>query len=495
MRTTIAVFNKKNQPALPTIIDALKINSVNQCLNFTIASPEKTLSHENLDVLSKQDINSSTVIGCSFTKEAKKAYNFLQLENTVVVFEGIIHTAITKNSASEIIKKFSQSEAQLQTLIKKVDGNYALFMLKEKKLATIRDSIGAQPLYYGENEEVVAFASNRKALWQLDINETISFPPGNIGLLTKTGVDFKPIKTFTYTEPKHVSMDDATVELQKLFEYNVKTQVLGLKEVAVAFSGGLDSSLIAYMTNKCGVKVNLIHVSLENESETEAAFEASEKMNLPMQAYLFKDSDVENTLPQVVDIIEDANPVKVAIGVPLYWTGQKAREADHTVLLAGQGADELFGGYQRYVNEYCKYGNEKTRQTMFKDVISIHENNLERDKKICINLDLELLLPFTSFNMVKFALGLPVDLKMEQKQDTLRKLVLRRAALNLGLPTSIVYKPKKAVQYSTGINNAIKRIAQKRGQTVNEYISEFFKENTKNYYNNSSKTLDIFFSV
>jgi len=50
----------------------------------------------------------------------------------------------------------------------------------------------------------------------------------------------------------------------------------------------------------------------------------------------------------------------------------------------------------------------------------------------------------------------------------------------MGLPTSIVNKPKKAVQYSTGINNAIKRIAQKNGQTVNDYIKDLHKEHQKN---------------
>jgi asparagine synthase (glutamine-hydrolysing) len=85
-------------------------------------------------------------------------------------------------------------------------------------------------------------------------------------------------------------------------------------------------------------------------------------------------------------------------------------------------------------------------------------------------------LPFASFELAKFALSLPIECKIEQKTDTLRKLVLRRAAIYAGMPMSMVDRPKKAVQYSTGINDAIKRIAKKHHKTVNEYITGLIQE-------------------
>ena len=254
----------------------------------------------------------------------------------------------------------------------------------------------------------------------------------------------------------------------------------GLKEVAVAFSGGLDSSLVAFLASKCGVKVNLLHVSLENQTETEEAMQAAEELDLPLQVDLFKDSDVEAVLPKVVDLIEEPDPIKASIGVPFYWVAQKAAEANFKVLLAGQGADELFGGYQRYVTEFCKDGSEAVRKTMFGDVVRIHESNLERDLKITGFHNVELRVPFASFDLVEFALGLPVELKIESKADTLRKLVLRKMALNAGMPASMAQKPKKAVQYSTGINDAIKRIAKTHEKTVNEYIDEIFQQSKNN---------------
>jgi len=72
--------------------------------------------------------------------------------------------------------------------------------------------------------------------------------------------------------------------------------------------------------------------------------------------------------------------------------------------------------------------------------------------------------------------SLPIECKIEPRPDTLRKLVLRRVALNAGVPSTVVDKPKKAVQYSTGINDAVKRVARKNGKTVKEYINALFQE-------------------
>ena len=185
---------------------------------------------------------------------------------------------------------------------------------------------------------------------------------------------------------------------------------------------------------------------------------------------MFKDSDVEIILPKVVELIEEPDPIKASIGVPFYWAAEKAAEENFKVMLAGQGADELFGGYQRYVNEYCKDGIEAVRKTMFNDVIRIHDSNLERDLKITSFHNVELRVPFGSFDLAEFA----IELKIENKTDTQRKLVLRKMALNVGMPNLMTEKPKKAVQYSTGINDAIKRIAKKNQKTVNEYINELF---------------------
>jgi asparagine synthase (glutamine-hydrolysing) len=477
MKVTVAVLDKHGDSAVTTLLDLLNSFDFRQVSHFGAVTPEKSFFEKSLGIINRQGLDASTLLGCISTKPiASSGYEFLQLDGAALTLEGKIYQPIPKTALTQqIAKEPHHCETSLQTILEQADGDYAFWMLKEGSIAAGRDPIGVQPLYYGENSAIAAYATNRTALWRLGIENPASFPPGTLGFADKYGFKFKPIKTLSYTEPKQVTLNEAAKTLQTLLTESVQRRVRDLKEVAVAFSGGLDSSIIAFLSRKCGVKVNLIHVSLENQEETEEAIESAEALDLPMQVDLYKDSDVKAVLPQVVELIEEADPVKAAIGIPFYWAAQQASQGKYKAMLAGQGADELFGGYQRYVNEHCKNGAEKVRRTMFNDVVDIHESNLERDLKVTGFHDVELRCPFASYTIAEFAMGLPVECKIEAKSDTLRKLVLRKAAQNLGVPTVVADKPKKAVQYSTGISDAVKRIAKKEDKTVGEYIGDLFE--------------------
>ena len=477
MKVTVAVLDKSGDDVVDKVLDVLDSFAGRQPAHFGLVSPKKTVVEKSPGILRRQGLASSSIVGYISSKPtASSSYEFLQLDDSAVVFQGKIYSPIPKTAVMEqVANEPKHCEALLQTLIANADGDYLFLMLKEGWLAAGRDPVGVQPLYYGENPEIAAIATNRQALWKLGIEKPLTFPPGNMGFVNTEGFQFKPIKTLAYVQPTPITLDEAAQKLQVLLQQSAKKRTRDLKEIAVAFSGGLDSSLVAHLASKMGLKVDLIHVSMENQPETGEAIAASEELDLPLHVYLFKDSDVENTLAQVVALIEEADPIKASVGLPFYWAAQKASEGGLRVMLAGQGADELFGGYQRYVTEYCKDSGEKVRETMFHDVVNIHESNLERDLKITGSFDVQLRLPFASFEIAEFAMSLPIECKIEQKADTLRKLVLRKVALNMGMSASLVGRPKKAVQYSTGVNDAIKRIAKKKDKTVNEYITELFQ--------------------
>jgi asparagine synthase (glutamine-hydrolysing) len=477
MKTIIAVLDKRGEDTTGTIARVLKSLQEEHSDGFGIATPTTCITEKDADALQSRDLNSSVAVGYTFSKirphdESQSA----RLENATLVFEGRIYSPIQKTSATEIVtKKLKRNQGRaIEELFGEVEGDFAFIIAEPERIIAGRDPIGVQPLYYGENRSFAALAANRKALWKLGIEKPQSFPPGHLAFVSREGFRFKPVKTLVYSKPQPITMQEAAETLQKLLESSVRKRVWGLKEIAVAFSGGLDSSVVAFLAKRCRVNVHLIHVSLENHPETEEAKKAADELQLPIQVHLFREEDVEKVVPKVVELIEEPDPVKTSIGVPFYWSAEKAAEAGFKVLLAGQGADELFGGYQRYISNYLLHGKEKVRRTVFDDVIRLHESNIERDVKICSFHDVELRLPFASYAIADFALSLPVELKIEKKTDSLRKLVLRKVAENMGLPAAIAEKPKKAVQYSTGINDALKKIANKHKRTIKEYVNALF---------------------
>ena len=354
MKVTIAVLDKNGDSGVDRVLNVLNSFDVGAPSRFGLISPKKSLFEKNVEIIKKQGLKSSTVAGYFTTKpKSNSDYEHLQLDGAALHFEGRVYSSVPKTAVMEQVAKAPlHCEAALQTLIEQADGDYSFLMLKDGWIACSRDPVGVQPLYFGENRGIAAFATNRRALWKLGIENPKSFPPGNLAFLDKNGFKFKPIKTLTCKGTTPIALDEAAIKLQELLEESIRRRVYGLKEVAVAFSGGLDSSVVAFLASKCGLKVNLFHVSMENEAETEEAMKAADKLNLPLQVHLFKDSDVEETLPKVVELIEEPDPVKAGIGVPFYWVAEKAAEAGFKVMLAGQGADELFGGIQRHADGF-----------------------------------------------------------------------------------------------------------------------------------------------
>jgi asparagine synthase (glutamine-hydrolysing) len=476
MGATIAIVNKRSENATKTAVDMLKMLKHKGVETFGVASPTIVKIEKSIDTLQNQDVDSPVIVGHAFSKLfTHDKPQPIKVIDATLVFDGRIYPTTKVSDVEIVAKKLQNRKEGIKTFIEDFEGCFAFAVAEPEKIIAGRDVMGSHPFYYGESLDFAALASERKALWRIGIKTVNSFPPGNMALVDRNGFKFKPVKTLVYSRAKQITMQAAAKRLQKLLHQSVKERVSGLSKVAVAFSGGLDSSIIAFLAKNSGVDVHLIHVSLENQPETEQAKKAAEELKLPIHVCLHDGEDVEKVLPKVLWLIEETDPIKASIGVPLYWTAEKAAEMNFKVMLAGQGADELFGGYQRYVCDYLRYGSEKLRETFFDDALRLHETNFERDFKICNFHNVELRLPFATYQIAKFATQLPVELKIEMKDNGLRKLVLRRVAENLGLPQFIAEKPKRAIQYATGVNKILKKLARTKGVPVKEYMKETFQ--------------------
>jgi asparagine synthase (glutamine-hydrolysing) len=479
MGVIIAVIDKRGKNATETAVAMLKILEHKGIGAFGIASHRHVEIEKSTETLQSQNINSPVVVGHAFSRVFKSDKpQPIKLENATVVYEGRIYPTASKISDAEIFSQKLEQKESIKHLFAS-EGFFAFAIAKRGKIIAGRDAMGIHPLYYGENFEFAALASERKALWRIGLKDVNSFPPGHVALLDREGFQFKPVRTLTYSRAKPTTIQMAAEQLQKLLRRSVDERISGLREIAVAFSGGLDSGLIAFLAKKSGVDVHLVHVGLKNQLETDYARKVAEELKLPIHVQIYGEEDVEKILLRVLWLVEESDPVKASIGIPFYWAAEKTAGMGFKAMLAGQGADELFGGYKRYADDYLRYGDKKVHEILFSDVLRMYETNFERDFKICNFHNVELHLPFATYPIAKFAVNLPVKLKIKLPDDGLRKLVLRRAAENLGLPHFIVERPKKAIQYATGISKVLKKLAKKNKQSISEYMQQIFHKALK----------------
>jgi asparagine synthase (glutamine-hydrolysing) len=345
-------------------------------------------------------------------------------------------------------------------------GAFAFLTLIQDKLIAGRDIVGQKPLYFGQTRDgTVAFASLRSPLVSIGIREPEPVPPGKVIRGADRG--YETLNDYSLEEPEEESIveSDATRTLDELFREAVGRVVP--RGSGIAFSGGLDSALVAYKAKSVGLEPELISVGLKGQQELGHAERTAKSFGLHVNICELSSSEILNSLPDVVEIIETADPVIVGISVPIYFACQRAREMGLSYLAAGQLSDELFGGYGKFEDIALRDGTDTLGREMFDSVVAASVKDFDPGDKLAVAADLELCCPFAYLPLVKYALKLPSSLRVNLSNGkVIRKYVLRRLAARMSLPESVVDRPKKAVQYSSGVQKVLLKEAKRRGLSL-----------------------------
>ena len=485
MGALIAIAHKNCENVFTTAIEMLSVLSHRGSRSFGIASPHEIIIKNALENLRSERTRSGVLIGQNFAQLLQRdKVQPVQSHDSTLVFEGRLFPPPAEGEVDFAARRSLYVEDEAIRFIQKFDGSYTFATAADNSIVVGRDAVGTYPLYFGESKDVCALASERKALWTAGIENTDSFPPGKMALVDKTGFHFKTAKTITQPPVQRVGIQRAAQQLEDVLVQSTNARVSDVEEVAVAFSGGVDSSVIASIARACNVDVHLIYVALEETNETHFANRAAEALDLPLHVAQYTLKDVEAILPTVLWLIEEPNPVNVSIATPIFWVAEQVAKLGLSLLLAGQGGDELFGGYKRYLEDFGEDGLAGLQTRLYEDVTSSHIVNFHRDNKVCAFHKLELRMPFADWRVIELALSLPVRLKIASPKDELRKRVLRQTAKNLAIPEFISSRPKKAIQYTTGVNQAIRRLAKKESLTMREYLEDAFRKTCHELYEN-----------
>lgn len=473
-----AVVSKKHADAyaaIVTMLDALKHRGSDA---FGVASQHEVVTKNALEELRREHIDSDALIGHILLRlSSTDKIQPIRMGAFAHVFEGRLFPPPEGGEPLQLSgEKSACLEDEATRLIQTCDGSYVFAVAGTESVLAGRDTVGTCPLYFGENRDFCAVGSERKALRRIGIAKIDCFPPGTLALIRKTGFHFETARVITLPPTQRTVRSKAAEQLETLLLQSTQERISDAEEVAVAFSGGIDSSLIASLAKLCKARIHLIYVTLDDMRETANAKQAAEALGLPLHVAEYTLKDVEEVLPQVLWLIEEPDPVNIGIGIPVFWAAEQASKLGLHVLLAGQGADELFGGYRRYIDDLMSEGRAGLQQRLYDDVVSLPAKSFQRDNKVCAFHRVELRMPFADLEVIELALRIPIEMKVASPMDDLRKGILRMTATNLGIPDFIAEKPKKAIQYTSGVNNAIRKLAKRDHLTMRRYVEKLFTE-------------------
>ncbi len=225
----------------------------------------------------------------------------------------------------------------------------------------------------------------------------------------------------------------------------------------VMFSGGVDSSLIAFLCAKLGHKFACYTVGFGNSKDVAAARLASELLGFELKARVFSLEEVEGIVRAVLPALEKTGSVDVVnIGVAsvAYAAALAAKKDGVSFLFSGLGSEEVFAGYQRHekaadINKECWAG-----------LRAMWQRDLLRDCAVSVLSGVSFLTPFLDEKVIVSAMRIPGHCKIRGSE---KKVVLREAAVQLGLPESVAFRKKIAAQYGSGFDAALAKLAKRKG--------------------------------
>lgn len=395
-------------------------------------------------------------------------YEPVSFENWVLVFNGEIYNFdelkeyIKKDNIKtdcnlilNLLKYFHKDSNLLEACkmtMNLLDGDYSFAVWDGENLAICRDPLGVKPLFYSISNDLNAFSSSKYSLKQANFKNIYSLKPGSI-LYNWKVVDYMNISKTSIPATENIKS-----KLKNLLEEAVFKRVKYLDEVNVIFSGGVDSTILTVILKEISkikpLKITLYSVGGENSKDILASKKLANWLELPLKIINVTPDIVKENIEDVAHLIGENNLMKLGVGMTIYLACKQIHEDGGKVAISGQGADELFAGYNRYLKSFSE---GKLIEELRHDINNMYHVNLERDDAVSMANSVELRLPFLDKKLVEFALNIPIEYKIANENDKIRKNILREVARCLNIPEEFAYRPKKAAQYGTGIDKILRK--------------------------------------
>src|SRR5688500_1257973 len=319
-------------------------------------------------------------------------------EQTWLVFNGEIYNHATLRAGLEQrghrYASLTDSETILHLyeergldFIHDIEGDYAIALwdARAQQLVLVRDRIGVKPLYFYHQNGRLIFASEIKAILQhpavtADIDEQqlyhyLSFlttpapstlfrgiqklPAGHVLILKRDGrLNIQRYwDAMPSSQPLVASEDEQRAEILRLLRDSIRKRMMSDVPFGVFLSGGVDSSAnVALMSEQMSRPVDTFTVGFSDAeylNELESARRIADRYNTNHHEVIISEKEMQEFLPALV--FHQDEPIADPVCVPLYYVSKLARDSGTIVVQVGEGADEIFSGYENYVRHLRIY--------------------------------------------------------------------------------------------------------------------------------------------
>lgn len=327
--------------------------------------------------------------------------------------------------------------------VRMLDGMFAIAILDHDGLFLARDPLGIKPLYYGWRGDTLYFASEIKAL-QGVVDDVIEFPPGTWYSTRHGFVQYYDVRALAEQPPQAdaPSLDS----VRECLKEAVRKRLMSDVPLGVFLSGGLDSSIIAACVADALPHVHSFAVGMEGSEDLARARQMAKMLGTQHHEYVYTVSEMVDVLPEVIYYLESFDPALVRSAVANYFLARLASEYV-TVVLSGEGADELYSGYS-----YLKAipTPEALHQELVEITSELHNRNLQRLDRITMAHGLEGRVPFLDVAFIEQAFSVPISQKL-YGEARIEKWALRKAFEPV-LPAEIAWRKKE--KFSKGAGSA-----------------------------------------
>lgn len=319
----------------------------------------------------------------------------------------------------------------------------------------VRDVLGRYPLFVD---------GEQPGTWSHDPTDLVEPERVSAGSVRERGAE-----TTRWTLPEISPREqrrDAVLDLRDALETTLSD--VDQTGLAVAFSGGVDSALLAAQFD-----VPIYTIGFPESHDITAARSAAKLLGADLRIVELDHAMVERAVPEVAEATGRTNAMDVGIAVPLFVLAKRVRADGFDRLALGQGADELFGGYAKVERapDDPRVDADTVRGAR-RELIGTIPLQLERDWLTVHAAGVETVTPLLHDRVVRAALALSDEHLVSARGD--RKWTFRLATREW-LPDRLAFRKKKALQYGSLVARELDRLAREAGfkRRIDDHVTKY----------------------